>query len=89
MRMTNLVVEKENVEKCFQDSEDNNSLRQKRIEKQEKEIFVLKARFGELMNSIMEFGDEDLLDRMEAIIAAEDIDYLRTNSRNTRGGDSY
>jgi len=86
MRMTNLVVEKENVEKCFQDSEDNNSLRQKKIDKQEKEIFVLKARFGELMNSIMEYGDEDLLDRMEAIIAAEDIDYLRTNSRNTAGG---
>jgi len=83
MRLTNLVVEKENLEKCFQDSEENNNTRQKKLDKMEKEIFVLKARFGELMNSIMEDGDEDLLDRMEAIIAAEDIDYLRTNSRNT------
>lgn len=83
MRLTNLVVEKENLEKCFQDSEENNNTRQKKVDKMEKEIFVLKARFGELMNSIMEYGDEDLLDRMEAIIAAEDIDYLRTNSRNT------
>ena len=89
MRMTNLVVEKESLEKCFQDSEDNNNTRQKKLDKMEKEIFVLKARFGELMNSIMEYGDEDLLDRMEAIIAAEDIDYLRTNSRNTAGGGIY
>lgn len=81
MKLTSFVVEKENTEMALKDSEDNNRLRQDKIDMLEMELFQIKAKFGEIVNSVMETGDEDLLDMMESIIAADDIEYHRNNSR--------
>jgi len=81
MKLTSFVVEKESTELALKDSEDNNRIRQEKIDMMEMELFQIKAKLGEIINSVMETGDEDLLDIMESIIAADDIEYHKNNSK--------
>jgi len=52
---------------------ENSTIEQREItEALEKEIFRLRSRIAELMNAVMEFGDEELLDEIETIITDGD-----------------
>lgn len=77
-------VEKENMELCFKESEDNNRIRQERLELMEMELFKLKTRFGDLVNAAMESGDDQLLDKLENIISGEGLETIRSMSRHSR-----
>ena len=78
-----MVVEKDSIDVILKESEDNNRLRQDRLDILEMQLFKLKAKFSELVNEVMEAGDEELLDQMEKIIAAEDIEYYRNSNNRT------
>ncbi len=72
-----MVLEKDNLELNQQEIEKSNLIQQERINDLEMEMFQLKAKLGEIVNSVMEIGDDELLDTLESILVAEDIEYYR------------
>lgn len=76
-------LEKENLELCLRESEDNNRIRQDRLEAMEMDLFKLKTKFGDLVNAAMEIGNDDLLDKLENIIAGEGLENIRSHSRRS------
>ncbi len=60
--------EKDDLKLQFEKREDLCIQQIEKIEALEKEVFKLRTKIAELMNAVMSYGDEELLDEFETII---------------------
>jgi len=72
MGWANADIEKDEAKSQLRAREESSKGVKEKAEVLEKEIFRLRSRIAELMNAVMEYGDEDLLDDVEAIVSKKD-----------------
>jgi len=77
-------IEKDELKSKLKAKENNTNEQKGKTEVLEKEIFRLRSRIAELMNAVMEYGDEELLDEIETIITDGDHG---SQAENTGGGE--
>ena len=63
--------ERDEVKAKLKDQEQNLKEHKQRNELMEGEVFRLRSRMAELMNIVMEFGEMELLDQIEAVITED------------------
>lgn len=63
--------EKDEVKAKLKDQEQTFRDQKQKNELMESEIFRLRSRMAELMNIVMEFGEMELLDKIEAVITED------------------
>jgi len=72
MGWANADIERDEVKSQLRAREESSKGVKEKAEILEKEIFRLRSRIAELMNAVMEYGDEDLLDDIESIISKKE-----------------
>jgi len=72
MGWANADIERDEVKSQLRARDESTKGVKEKSEVLEKEIFRLRSRIAELMNAVMEYGDEDLLDDIETIISKKE-----------------